>query len=130
MDPSSQGCPAATGIGSGPIPVNQPVDAAPMNPDPLSLLIRVGAPRRPITRATIRRTSDPVIVGGPSLLHGSLRGTVYPTGSIQIDRHVVVRVCAGEQQVLPARLIIILVLGLDDGRRPEFAGRDGAGIER
>lgn len=59
-----------------------------------------------------------------------IRHPPYPTGSIQLDRHVVVRLCAGEQQVLPARLIIILVLGLDDGRRPEFAGRDGAGIER
>src|SRR5512142_3271555 len=32
-----------------------------MNSDPLSLLMRVGDPRRPITRATIRRTSAPVI---------------------------------------------------------------------
>jgi hypothetical protein len=31
MDPSSQGCPAATGIGFEPVPVNQPVNAAQMN---------------------------------------------------------------------------------------------------
>src|SRR5207237_3222799 len=31
-----------------------------INSDPLSLLMRVGAPRRPITRAKIRRTSAPV----------------------------------------------------------------------
>jgi len=31
-----------------------------MNSEPLSLLMRVGAPRRPITRAKILRTSTPL----------------------------------------------------------------------
>ena len=51
--------PASTGIGSQPTSSHQLVRASQMNSEPLSLRIRVGDPRLPTTRATIRRTSAP-----------------------------------------------------------------------
>ncbi len=57
----SPGAFAATGIDCVPTPGSQLASVSQMNSDPLSLLIRVGAPRRPITLATTRRTSAPVI---------------------------------------------------------------------
>ena len=60
MSPFSQGHPGATGSGSVPCCGHQSDRAAQTNSLPLSLRIRAGAPRRPITRASIRRTSGPV----------------------------------------------------------------------
>src|ERR1700722_5679092 len=61
MKPFSQGLARATGIAFVPVCGNQAVKIAQMNSEPLSLRIRVGPPRRPITRASTRRTSAPVI---------------------------------------------------------------------
>src|SRR5271168_2577198 len=60
MYPFSQGLAAATGIDFAPTRGSQFTNASQMNSDPLSLLMRVGAPRRPMTRAKILRTSAPV----------------------------------------------------------------------
>src|ERR1700684_161880 len=60
MYPFSQGLAAATGIDFAPTPGSHLTNASQTNSDPLSLLMRVGAPRRPITWAMIRRTSAPV----------------------------------------------------------------------
>jgi hypothetical protein len=62
MWPFSHGLPGATGIAFAPASGSQSTEAAQMNSAPLSLRIRPGAPRRPITRANSRRTSPPVIV--------------------------------------------------------------------
>src|SRR5580704_1532076 len=60
MKPFSQGLPGATAIGLVPLPGNQSTNAWQINSEPLSLRMRVGAPRRPMTRASTRRTSAPV----------------------------------------------------------------------
>src|ERR1700733_14989675 len=51
MKPFSQGLAGATGIAFVPVCGNQAVKIAQINSEPLSLRIRVGPPRRPITRA-------------------------------------------------------------------------------
>src|SRR5262245_7525804 len=62
MKPFSHGLAGATGIACVPACGSQPVKTWQMSSEPLSLRIRVGAPRRPITRAITRRTVAPVIL--------------------------------------------------------------------
>src|SRR5260370_31493552 len=61
MNPFSHGLAGATGMDCVPVCGSQPIRTSQMNSEPLSLRIRVGAPRRPITRASTRRTAEPVI---------------------------------------------------------------------
>ena len=58
---SATGSPPPPESASDPTSFHQFVRASQMNSEPLSLRIRVGDPRRPTTRAMIRRTSAPVI---------------------------------------------------------------------
>jgi len=57
LHPFSQGLAAATGIDFAPTPGGQFTKIAQLNSDPWSLLMRLGAPRRPTTRAKVFRKS-------------------------------------------------------------------------
>ena len=57
LHPFSQGLAAATGIDFAPTPGGQFTKIAQLNSDPWSLLMRLGAPRRPTTRDKVFRKS-------------------------------------------------------------------------
>ena len=103
---------------------SQFTNASQMNSEPLSLLIRVGAPRRPITRATIRRTSAPAIdVAACSTKHSR----VYSSTSVShlsgrpLGCPIVDEVASPDIVLEPGRLIDAAI-GAGPRFRAEFPG--------
>ena len=91
-----------------------------MNSDPLSLLMRVGAPRRPITRATIRRTSAPSTTR--RVQHQALPSIFVhqrqPLERTTVRRPVVDEVAGPDVVLEPGRLLDATI-----GARPRFGAQ-------